>query len=171
MDKTRIASLPAGFGTYIREAGSGELLDELRAGSDWTALVDGAVLARRQDHAYAPGKWTAKGVIQHLMDAERVFAYRALRFARQDPTPLPGFDENLFGLTAAPGRRGLDDVLGEWTALRRSTIALFASFDEAMLLRRGICAGTGIDVLSLGFTIVGHQAHHLRVLRELYLGG
>lgn len=121
------------------------------------------------DHRYAPGKWTIKDVIQHLIDCERVFAYRALRFARADTTGLSGFDQNSFAANAATERRALDELLAEHAAVRAGTIALFRSFDAAMLLRIGTANGNPFSVRALGWAIAGHEHHHLNVIEQRYL--
>jgi hypothetical protein len=166
MRKSAILAMPRAFGAYIAEAGDGELADELAL--DLDAELDLAQLRRRPDHAYASGKWTAAAVVQHLVDTERIFAYRALRFARGDRTPLPGFDENSYAAHAGASGHG-DAPIEELRVVRRATALMFAGFDETMLLRSGTCAGIDIQVLALGFAIVGHARHHLHVLRSRYL--
>ena len=167
MRKSALLAMPRGFGTYIAEAGDGELADELIL--DLEAELDVAQLRRRQDHAYAPSKWTVKAVIQHIVDTERIFAYRVLRFARADRTPLPGFDEDAYAANSGAAKRDCDGLLEELRAVRGATVLMFAGFDEAMLLRSGTCAGIDVQVLALGFAIVGHGRHHLQVLRSRYL--
>lgn len=121
------------------------------------------------EHRYAPGKWTIKDVVQHLIDCERVFAYRALRFARQDATALPGFDENAFALAASTARRTLPDLLAEHAAVRAGTTALFRSFDEGMLQCMGTANGNPFSVRALGWAIAGHEHHHLSIIEQRYL--
>ena len=96
-------------------------------------------------------------------------AYRAMRLARTDQTPLPGFDEELFGQTARANRRSLADLYGEYALIRQSTITMFRSFDNEMLVRTGTCSNQTISVLSLGYVLVGHPIHHANVIRERYL--
>ena len=123
------------------------------------------------DYRYAAGKWTIKEIIQHLMDAERIFAYRALRFARNDQTELPGFDENAFALHTNPRAavRKLPDLLTEYTLIRQSSIALFNTFTDEELKRGGIAAEAFISVRAIGFVLIGHQNHHQRIFEERYL--
>lgn len=121
------------------------------------------------DRVYAPGKWTVKDLIQHLSDCERVFQYRALRFARHDETPLPGFDEDLFAANAGATRHSLEDLLDEFRTLRKSSLQLFRSFDEAALRRQGVMYKAELPVHAIGFIIAGHQIHHFNILRERYL--
>lgn len=119
--------------------------------------------------AYAPGKWTIKEMIGHISDAERVFSYRALRIGRADPTPLPGFDENAWVPPARFNDRSLANLLDEWVAIRSASIALFASFPQDAVLRRGVASGYDTSVRGIAYVIYGHMAHHLGVLRERYL--
>ena len=123
----------------------------------------------KHDYRYAVGKWTIKDIIQHLIDSERIFAYRALRFARNDTTQLPGFDENLYAATANGAERKLQEMLTELALVRQSTIMLFKSFSADDLLKRGIASGNLASVRALGFIIIGHQNHHIKIFKERYL--
>lgn len=120
------------------------------------------------DKIYASDKWTAKDIIQHITDTERVFAYRALRFARKDPTPLPGFDENNYAKNANANQRKLEDIIKDFNHTRQSTISLFKSFDNEMMLSEGISNNNKISVLAFGFMIAGHFIHHINVIKERY---
>ena len=123
-------------------------------------------------HRYAPGKWSVKEVLGHLCDGERVFGYRALRFARADATPLPGFDENAWAPAAGSDRRPVAEIADELRAVRASTVALFRSLDAVALARRGEANGRTISVRALGWIVAGHALHHETILRERYgLGG
>jgi len=121
------------------------------------------------DYRYAEGKWTIKEIIQHLIDSERVFAYRALRFCRGDSTPLAGFDENLFADNSRGEERHLTALLNELALVRQSTISLFKSLNDEELKRTGTASGYTISVRALGFAIIGHQNHHMKVFEERYL--
>lgn len=121
------------------------------------------------DYRYAEGKWTIRDILQHLLDAERIFAYRALRFARNDKTNLPGFEENDYANEANPGQRTIMQLLTELSALRHSTMLLFKTFSEKELLRSGTANNNAMSVRALGFVIIGHQNHHQRIFRERYL--
>lgn len=121
------------------------------------------------NYAYAPGKWTLKNVLQHITDTERVFTYRALVFARKDQQIPPGMEQDEYAANAETGHRTVQEVLSELKAVRGATIALFNSFTEEALLRTGTSWKTEMSVLALGFTTVGHQLHHLNIIRERYL--
>ena len=163
-----IGHRPDQFSRYIEEVPDGDLHQRLRESSALEGQLDLSRFRAIATSSYAPGKWTVSGVLQHVIDTERVFAYRALRFARGDKTHLPGFDENLFAATAALSPRPFDEVIAELQVVRGSTIAMFAGFSREALLRRGTCSGIEIAVASLGFAMVGHHRHHLRVLNERY---
>ena len=128
-----------------------------------------SIPAGKYDYRYAEGKWTIKEVLQHIIDAERVFAYRALRFARMDTTPLPGFDENLFASAAKADRRSWEKLMEELKVVRRSSELLFQSFDEEQLQSNGISSNSPNYVLAIGFIIIGHAMHHQKITRERYL--
>ena len=117
---------------------------------------------------YAPGKWSVKEVINHLADAERVFSYRALRIARGDETPLPGFDENKWMPQTHADARSVQSLLDELAAVRASTVALFNSFDDDAWTRIGNASGKPISVRAIGYIVCGHERHHLAVLKERY---
>jgi hypothetical protein len=121
------------------------------------------------DYRYAEGKWTIKEIIQHIIDTERIFAYRALRISRNDQTPLPGFDENDFANNTAAQTRGLQDLLTEFSAVRHSNLLLFKSFSDEQLLQVGIASEHSISVRAIGFILIGHQKYHQKVFEERYL--
>lgn len=123
----------------------------------------------KQLYAYENGKWTVKEVVQHIIDTERVFCYRALRFARNDKTALPGFDQDLFVANVDANKRNWTDLLAEMSIVRQGTILLFESFSEESLLRIGEGSGKNMSVRAIGFLCSGHQVHHLNVLKERYL--
>jgi hypothetical protein len=119
-------------------------------------------------HRYAPGKWSVRQVVGHLSDAERVFAYRMLRFARGDRTELPGFDENAYADSGGFDRRETAELVEEFARVRGATLALAASLPPEGWSRAGRANGERITVRALAWIVVGHAAHHLRVLRERY---
>ncbi len=121
------------------------------------------------DHRYAPGKWSVREVIGHMADAERVFAYRALRFSRADETPVEGFDENSYVANSSFSRRSLNDLTGEFEHLRKASVHMFGSLDEAAMAKRGVANGLEITVRALAFILAGHETHHVEILRTRYL--
>ncbi|MBK9318154.1 MAG: DinB family protein [Bacteroidetes bacterium] len=107
-------------------------------------------------------------VLQHINDTERIMSYRALRFARNDKTLLPGYDENYFVEHSNANERSLEALKEEFILLRKSAINMYESFNEESLLRRGICFNVDLSVLALGFILAGHQIHHMKVMQEKY---
>ncbi|MBN8837810.1 MAG: DinB family protein [Sphingobacteriia bacterium] len=123
----------------------------------------------KADYAYAEGKWTIKDLVQHIIDAERIFAYRALRFSRKDQTNLPGFDENAFAEHAHASERTFASLKEEFVAVRKSTDLLLQSFSEEQLLLSGLGNNNAITVNAICFIIYGHILHHKKILEERYL--
>ena len=124
---------------------------------------------KKINFSYAEGKWTIKEMLQHIIDAERVFVYRALTFARKDSAELPGFDENEWAITSKAIKRKWNDLVDEFDFLRASTEYMFASLDEEQLTNAGIANGKPINALALGYIAAGHVKHHMNVLMERYL--
>lgn len=118
---------------------------------------------------YAAGKWTIKEILQHLVDDERIYAYRALRFARNDETELPGFEQDDYALYSGANGRDIVDILKEFAAVRRATISLFEGFDRAALQRAGVADGKVMSVRAAAYHIAGHELRHLNIIRERYL--
>ena len=118
---------------------------------------------------YQFDKWTIKDIVRHIIDAERVFAYRALRFARFDKTPLSGFEENEYATNVDTTTVDMQDLIQEFILVRKSTIKLFESFSEKMLYNKGIASGKEISVLAIGFIISGHGIHHQNIIKNRYL--
>jgi hypothetical protein len=129
----------------------------------WTAVP-----IEKINYAYGPDKWTIKQMFQHVIDTERIFAYRALAIARQEPAALLGFDENEYAKNGTAANRNWKDMLVEWRVVRQSTNLLFASFTEEQNKSLGTASGFPISVNALGFIIFGHALHHLHILKERY---
>jgi hypothetical protein len=168
MKKSEIKVLPKHFDKYIQLVDDQELLIALRNSLHFAALIDLDLLHQKADYSYAPGKWSPKDILQHLIDTERILTYRALRFARNDNTELPGFEEADYAKNTNASRRTINDLLGELAIVRNATIMLFQNFDNTMLQREGVCFKLKINVLSLGFTVIGHQLHHFNVIQTRY---
>jgi hypothetical protein len=165
-DASEYASFYAG---YVAAVPDGDLLAMLeRQLEETTALLKG-LPESRGNHAYAPGKWSIKVMLGHMADAERVFAYRALRIARGDPTPLASFDENAWAPNSGAASRTLADLIDEFRAVRAATLALLRHLPAEAPLRRGTASDNPVSVRALAWIIAGHERHHLRMLRERYL--
>jgi len=160
--------MPANFERYINQCADIEVVAALQIYGRPVLEASLDKLQALGDKVYAPGKWTVRDVLQHVIDAERIFAYRALRFARRDATILPPFDENEYAVTAGANQRSLHELTDEFFALRASTIALFQSFDTTMLQQEGQTSSGSISVLALGFAIAGHLLHHTAIFEERY---
>jgi hypothetical protein len=153
---------------YLDALPAGDLLELLEHQLSGTALLLEGLPADRGDHRYAPGKWTVKEVVGHLADSERVFNYRALRFARADESPVSGFDENAWVPAGNFGARTLGDMAAEFAAVRRATLAFVRSLDDDAAMRRGTANGRVVSVRALVAIVAGHERHHLKVLKERY---
>lgn len=158
------------YGRYISQVPDGDLIAMLRDQIMETVGLLRGLSPEKGDYAYAEGKWTLKEVIGHLADAERVFQYRALTFARAPGTSLPGFDENAWVPAGKFGARTLDDLLEEFQVVRASSVQLARHLDEETLTNRGLANGSEISVRALLYIIAGHERHHAALLRERYLG-
>jgi hypothetical protein len=160
---------PAYFETYLGQVGEPDPLVVMTRQLDEVPAFFRGLPPGKADFAYAPGKWTVKEVLGHLSDTERVMTYRALRIARGDPTPLPGFDENAWMPGAGFRDRTLESLADEWTLVRRATLSLFDSLPAGARAATGTANNKPISVRALAFMIPGHVRHHLNVVRERYL--
>lgn len=156
------------YAPYLAAVPDGDLPALLRAQEAQVERALRGLPEARALHRYADGKWSVKEIVGHLSDAERVFAYRALRIGRGDTTPLPGFDENRYVDAARSDSRRLDDLLDEFAALRCATLLLFAGIDAAGWSTIGSANGHPISARALAWITAGHVAHHLRILTERY---
>lgn len=159
------------YSRYVAHVPEGDILELLAAQiTDTTALLRSAGEALA-GHRYAPGKWSVREMVGHLSDTERIMAYRALRIARADTTPLPGFEQDDYVATARFEARTLSDLIAEFESVRAATLSLCRSLDDTALRRRGIASGFDVSARALVFIIAGHERHHMSVLRSRYLPG
>ena len=158
------------YARYIERVADGDVLRALSKQCETTTTLVRSLPEERGGFRYAPGKWSVREVLGHVIDAERIFGYRALTFARGDTVSLPGFDEDNYARASNADRRTLADLAAEFEIVRRSTIALFHSFDETALGRRGKANNVEVTVRALAFITAGHELHHADVLRTKYLG-
>ncbi|MBO9584603.1 MAG: DinB family protein [Flavobacterium sp.] len=157
------------FGNYVKAAGDGILIEELEISLHSFIRFVQDIPMDKFDYRYAEGKWTIKDIIQHVIDTERIFAYRALRFSRNDKTPLPSFEENDYANNTDANRRSIQDLLTEFSAVRHSTLLFYKSLSDEQLKRIGTASNLQISVRALGFVMIGHQKHHQKVFAERYL--
>lgn len=169
MKRSDIDPMPKFYDRYINLVEDVDVLEALENHSPEALFSEVDLLEALGDSVYAPGKWTIKDIVQHCIDTERIMSYRALRFARNDQTPLPGFEENDYAQNTLASERTLEDLLDEFEIVRAATLAQFQNFSEPMLQRSGQASQVAISVGSLGFMLVGHAIHHMNMIRERYL--
>ncbi len=156
--------------TYInRLPDDAEVLKHMTAGLGALKELITPLSEEQLLHRYAPGKWSIKEVLLHLMDAERIFAYRALRIARNDKTPLPGFDEGTYTPESYADGRSIESIMNEYEAVRKNTLLLFDGLPEETATRTAQVNGHNTSVRALAYMIAGHELHHITLLRERYL--
>jgi len=157
------------YANYISLVPDGDVLKSLRRQRKDTEKLLGGISESKAGHRYLPDKWSIKGVVGHVVDAERVFGYRALSIGRGDTTPLPGFDEKSWAQGANFDDRTLKDLVKEYGWVREATLALFHALPEGAWSRRGTANNWPVTVRALAWIIAGHERHHLKVLQERYL--
>lgn len=170
MPKPNKKEYPYFYQTYINALESEDsLMNHLETSLKYFEEVLLEIELSKQEFRYAEGKWTIKEIVQHLIDTERVFVYRALRYSRKDSSPLLSFDENSFVANYEINKRNFDDILNEFTLLRRSTIFMFQDFDEDILDITGKVGDQSISVRAIGYICSGHLMHHLNIIKERYI--
>lgn len=145
------------------------ILENLENSQEYFETILATIPKEKEEYAYAEGKWTIKDIIQHLIDSERVFCYRAMSFVRNDQRNLLGFDQDEFAVAAKANTRNYNDLLEEMRIVRKSTLHLFKSFPIEEQKKIGMASDSNISVRALGAVIAGHQKHHVTVIKECYL--
>ncbi|HET9407361.1 MAG TPA: DinB family protein [Candidatus Sulfotelmatobacter sp.] len=156
---------------YISLAPEGDILGTLDEQRKQMLLILSGRSEADGDFRYAPEKWSAKEVLGHLCDTERVFAYRALRISRGDKTPMEGFDQDDYVRNGPFARRSLGEVIEDYIAVRRATLSLFRNLDETMWSQRGVANKFEVTVRALAYIVAGHELHHRGVLESKYFAG
>ena len=169
MPKPSLSTIPEWYHKYVNQISESSATDALRANTKKAFDFLEAIPDEKWNYRYAEGKWSIKEMVQHLVDSERIFNYRAVCIARGEKASLPGFDENEYAATSKADARSKDDLLSEFECVRQSTQKLFASFDEGQLSATGIANNSSVTVNGIGFIIPGHVQHHLNILTERYL--
>lgn len=157
------------FRGYISKVGELPLVESLDQGKQNTLQFFNALPEEKRHFRYEAGKWTPKEILLHLVDSERMFVFRALSFARTEDAVLPGFDENEFAANSNANERSMQDLLNEFSSVRDATIAMFRSFSDDTLKRKGTANNSVLTVRAAGFLICGHEIHHRDVISERYL--
>lgn len=157
------------YARYIERVPDGDVVETLRTQIADTVALVASLSEERGAYRYAPDKWSIREVLGHLADTERIMAYRALRIARRDITPLPGYDENAYVANARFDSRSLHDLADDLTITRRSTLSVLAPLNDDELARGGTASEAPVTVRALAWIIAGHERHHLALLHERYL--
>lgn len=169
MPRPDLSRVPEFYHTYINQVDGDDLMSVLQKQTKSFLKLLKEIPKDKRSYRYADSKWTIKEVLQHIIDAERIFAYRALCFARKDATALPSFEENDYAANCKAENRKWKDLVNEFEVVRQATIALFDSFDDEQLDTAGTASGKSNYVSGIGFTIAGHANHHANVIKEKYL--
>ncbi|MFT5243480.1 MAG: DNA-dependent RNA polymerase auxiliary subunit epsilon [Psychroserpens sp.] len=154
---------------YIKKAGDVTVTEGLKDNGDVTIAFLESISEEKLEFRYEEGKWTVKEIIQHLIDTERVFAYRALCIAREDKTLFPGYDQDEYAVSSQANNRSMYDLMNEYKAVRLASIILFESFSTEMLKRIGIASNSNLSPRAVAFITIGHENHHCEIIRERYL--
>ena len=157
------------YDKYISKVPDGDISQTLVTQLASTLDILGRIPESKGDYRYAPDKWTVKEVLAHVIDAERIFAYRALRIGRGDKTPLASFEQDDYVPFSRASERTIRDLVEELGHVRRASIALFQHFDDEAMSRRGTASNSPVTPRALAYIIAGHELHHLQILREKYL--
>jgi uncharacterized damage-inducible protein DinB len=169
MPKPLAGEHPPYFSRYIDQVAANSVAEAVTKYAPLLEKFYGGLPEEKADYAYAPGKWTLKDLLQHVIDTERIFSYRILRIARKDKTPLASFDENSYSENANAGNRTLSSLQEEFLAVRKSTDLLLNSLSEDQLTESGIASNMPVTANTIGFIIFGHLLHHKQILEERYL--
>ena len=167
--KPNSEDVPAYYNHYIGLVPETNLLEALQNNMNDTLGFIACIPAEKENYRYADGKWTVKEVISHIIDTERIFAYRVLRFSRQDATELSGFDQNSFASNSNSDIRSLQQMTQEYKAVREASISMFEYLTPEMLDFKGKANNNSVNSRGIGWMIAGHNIHHCNVLREKYL--
>lgn len=157
------------YGRYIQQVPDGDLVRTLAEQVEETAALLAGVPAEAETFAYAPGKWSFREVVGHVIDVERLFAFRCLHAARGDPAPLPGMEQEDWARVSNAASRPLERLVDELRAVRGATVTLVEGLDDVALDRRGVASGVRFTVRAFPWIIAGHELHHQRIVREVYL--
>lgn len=167
--KLKTEELHSYYKNYVDKRADNDIIKGLRIDKEKCILFMDHIPVQKWQYAYQKGKWTIAEVFSHIIDTERIFSYRALRFARNDKTPLAGFDQDLYVPASYANNTTLEEMKSDFLAARNNSIALFSSFSDDLLLQIGTASQSTMSVRAIGYILSGHQNHHLAVLNERYL--
>jgi len=169
MFRPNLADVPSFYHNYINQVEEDDVLTAIINNGKNTVAFFQSIPAEKWDHRYGEGKWSIKEMLQHIIDAERIFIYRSLCFARGEQASLPGFDENIYAANSKADKRTSEELIAEFETVRKSSEQLFASFDDEQINATGTANNKAISVNAIGFIIAGHVQHHVNITRERYL--
>lgn len=169
MAKPAQGSYSSHYEVYISQIPESDLVEAFNAQDKSIAGFFSNISESRTEMGYAPGKWSIKDVLQHLIDCERIFGYRALCIARGEQKSLPGFDDEPYAQMAVANRRGWNSLCEEFILIRKTTKMMFESFSSTDMERTGLANNHPVSPLALGYIILGHAAHHINIVKERYL--
>jgi hypothetical protein len=169
LDRPQAGEFAEYYGRYIARVPGGNILDIIEKQIDETVRFLGTIDENKAAHRYAPGKWSLKGVVGHVIDVERLFQYRAMVFARNDSTPQPSMEPDDWARGANFDERTLADLTAEYRIVRDSGLALFRTFDREIAMRRGVASQREFTVRAIPYILTGHNIHHFSVIKERYL--
>ena len=168
MPRPELTRVPVFYHNYINFVSTDDLIGEMKNQAiSFRNFLD-TISAEKADYRYAANKWSIKELLQHCIDAERIFAYRALCIARKDQTAFPGFEEEEYAKNAKTHNRIWESLKEEFSVVRKSSEILFETFDEEQLEATGIASGNSNYVRAFGFILIGHLAHHEKIIKERY---
>jgi len=167
--KPKLSDVPEYYHPYMDLVQSNDLLNELNTSEKETIQLMGKIQPEMENYSYSDGKWTINQVFRHIVDTERIFAYRALRFSRFDDTILAGFNENDYITTINSLKLNLKDLKSEYINIRQSSIQLFSFMNDEMLDFKGIANNNEITTRAIAYIIAGHNIHHCNIIKQRYL--
>ncbi|WP_103068454.1 DinB family protein [Aquimarina sediminis] len=169
LSQVKVEEYNSYYASYITKAEYPNIVEGLKISKkEFVDFVE-SIPVEKFTHAYAEGKWTIAEVLQHIIDTERIFAYRALRFARNDKTPIMGFEQDDYVPNSNANNLGQEDIVSDFNAVRNCSISLFNGFTDEMLTRIGEASGSPMSARAVGYILTGHQKHHFEVITERYL--
>lgn len=169
MPRPQATDFPPFYNTYVSKVDADSVSEAITKYTEALQSFYNSLPEDKAEYRYAPGKWTLKELLQHVIDTERIMSYRLLRIARKDKTPLPSFDENEYALHSLANNRSFASIKEEFTAIRKSTNLLLRSLNEEQLSEEGIASNKPVTANAVAYIIIGHMLHHKQVVEERYL--
>jgi hypothetical protein len=169
MNKPELSTIPQWYHGYVNQVQEVDLVSALEQHERSLKQTIEGIDPEKWSYSYAPGKWSIKELVQHVIDSERIFCYRALAFARKEQASLPGFDENNYAAASNANARTPGSLMEELGVVQNASVLLFKSFSEEALASSGLANNNRVSVTGIGFILIGHALHHRNILRDRYL--